>query len=292
MEILYYVLIFLISVSGSIGLYYLLKKCESKKSLIIKIIAVSLAFIMATRYLYSDVAIGEVLKLANSPFGDNKFLTVVGSLLVWFTYALVFIIALYPFFKFKNIQNMLKFFGAPLLILDFIFFKTYGISIAGVEAFEGFNLSVLLLAVELIIANSFVGALFIRKDYFKVTKKELITFGISIVPLLLAIFPAYTIQAFFGYSTNVTIKLSSLTYEHRLLLYFSILIPVFIYYALKNKEEEVKRFSLIYLSLAFLWSFLLRYDLKDVLVLINSGYDEKAIIKILEEDESKIEEQN
>lgn len=263
MEILYYVLIFLISVLGSIGFYYLLKKCESKKSLIIKCISVLLAFIMAFRYMSGDVAIGEVLNLMNSPFGDNKFLTIIGSLLVWFTYALVLLIALYPFFKFKNIENILKFFGAPLLILDFIFFRVYGISVVGTEAFNGFDLRILLLAIELIIANSFIGALFIRKDYFKVTKKELITFGVSIVPILLAIFPAYTISAFFGYVTNVTIKFSSFTYEHRLLLYSSILIPVVIYYALKNKNEEIRRFSLIYLSLAFLWSFLLRYELKD-----------------------------
>lgn len=263
MEILYYVLIFLISVIGSISLYFLLKKFESSKVVIIRCISLILVFLMLFRYMYDDVAIGEVLKLERSPFGEDKFSTIVGSLLVWFTYATVFIIAMFPFFKINNLKNLIKFFGVPVLLLDYIFFKTYGISVCGISAFDGFDLRILLLAIELIVANSYVGALFIRKDYFKVTKKELITFGLSLIPVIIAIFPAYTIQAFFGYVTDLTFKLSSLTYEHRLLLYSSILIPMIIYYALKNKDEETKRFSLIYLSLSLLWSFLLRYKFRD-----------------------------
>ena len=260
---IYYVLIFLISILGSVGLYFLLKKYENKKTLILKCLSVFIGLVMLTRYMYADVAIGDVLSLNNSPFGDNKFSTVIGSLLVWFTYATIFMISLYPFFKIKNIKNVIKFFGVPILVLDFILFKIYGISVSGSTAFEGFDLRILLLAIELIIANSYIGAVFVRKDYFKVTKEEMVNLGLSIVPILLAIFPAYTIQAFFGYVKDVTFKFSSLTYEHRLLLYSSILIPMVIYYGLKNKDEETKRFSMIYLSLALLWSFLLRYKFKD-----------------------------
>ena len=260
---IYYVSIFLISIVCSIALYALLKKCESKKMLILKCISVILALVMLTRYMYADVAIGDILKLTNSPFGANGFYTVIGCLLVWFTYATIFMIALYPFFKVKNIQNLIKFFGFPVLILDLILFKIYGISISGSAAFEGFDLRLFLLAIELIVSISYIVAVFIRKDYFKITKKELITLGISIIPILLAIFPPYIIQGFFGYVMDVSFKFSSFTYEHRLLLYSSVIIPALIYYALKNKDEETKRFSLIYLSLALLWSFLLRYKFED-----------------------------
>ncbi len=262
---IYYVLIFLMSISSSICLYYLLKK-TNKNEVILKTISLVLVTLMFIRYMLGETAIEKTQALnMYSVFGDNIFFTIVGVILVWFSYASILLIALYPFFKIKTIENILKFVAFPTIILDFIFFYVYGIAVVGTEAFNTFDIRTLLMSIEIIISFSYLSAVLIRKDYFKITKKEIINLLITIIPVLIAIMPAYTIQVFFGYSENANLSFDELTPAHRILLYLSILIPFIIYYALKNKSEEIRRFSMIYLSLATLWTFLSKYSFSDVL---------------------------
>ena len=265
MLVLYYVLIFLMSIGGSVGLYFLLKKCNNKRDLILKIVSVTLFVIAVTRYIYGDSAIDTVRGLnMYSPFGSKVGFTIIGLLLVWFSYASILLITLNSFFKIKNVQNLIKFFAFPVLILDYIFFFVYAKSISGLDAFNGFDFRTLLMSLEIIISISYIGALFVRKDYFKVDKIEIKNMLLSIIPILIAIMPCYMIQGLFGYAKNESLEFKSFSPEHRIMLYLSIIIPVGIYYGLKDKSEEVRRFSLIYLSLAVLWSFMLRFNLEHV----------------------------
>jgi uncharacterized membrane protein YwaF len=71
--------------------------------------------------------------------------------------------------------------------------------------------------------------------------------------------PGYMIQALIGYANNSNLKFKAFSQEHRIMLYLSIIIPIIIYYCLKNKSEEVRRFSMVYLSLAVLWTFMSKY---------------------------------
>ena len=54
-------------------------------------------------------------------------------------------------------------------------------------------------------------------------------------------YPSYGFQAFLGFIKDPTIKFSGFTYEHRLVLYASIVIPVIIYFVLRDKDEKTKR---------------------------------------------------
>ncbi len=262
--LIYYILIFLMSILGSIGLYFLLNKFTNKKEVILKIISVVVCLIMAIRYMLANPAIGQVQGLNMfSPFGDAILKTFIGQILVWFTYASIFLIGLNSFFKIKNLNNLVKFLAFPTLILDALLFNIYAVSIVGTNAFTNFDFRMILISIEIVVSISYMSAVFIRKDYFKISKEELKNLLLSLVPVLLAIMPAYSIQSLIGYTSNANLKFESFTPEHRIMLYLSIIVPVSVYLALKNKSEDVRRFSLIYLSLGTLWTFMYRFLFAD-----------------------------
>lgn len=263
--LLYYVLIPLMSILLGISLFFILKKFENKKSLILKIISVVLFFIIFVRYIMAEPNIVRVRGLnMYSPFGLDVMSTIIGLLLTWFTYAVVFMTVLYPFFKVKNIKNFLKFFGLPVLILDIVFFKIYAVAISN-NALNEFDLRTMLCAIEIAISLAYMGALFLRKDYFKITKKEIKNLCLTLVPILVAIMPAYTLQGLIGFKFTLYYFPLDFSPTHRLLLYGSVVIPVAIYFGLKDKSGEIKRFSMIYLSLATMWTFLVKWDYKEII---------------------------
>ena len=266
MEILYYVLIFLAVVIGAGALYYCFKKFENKRSLILKTLSLGLAAVIFVRYMLEESAISHVRGLnMYSPFGDNMLITALTLIIGWFSYAGILMLVLYPFFKINNIKNVIKFLAIPTFILDFIFFKQYAISISGIHAFDGFDLRVLLLALEVAISLSYTIAVFVRKDYFQISKQEIKTLLITIAPILLAIIPAHMIQSLMGFAKNTVLIFEDLTFEHRLMMYGSIVVPVILYFVFKDKDYETRRFSMVYLSVATMWTFMYRFNFIDLM---------------------------
>ena len=118
MLVLYYVLIFLLSAAGIFGLKFILKKYDDKKDKILKIVSLSLFVTMFVRYMLGDDAISTTQGLnVFSPFGSNLIFTLLGLLLVWFSYSSMFLVTLYSFSKLNNIKNVIKFFVLPLNVI-------------------------------------------------------------------------------------------------------------------------------------------------------------------------------
>ncbi len=223
----------------------------------------------------------------SSPFGDKIWMTTVGTLLVWFTYASTLLIVLYPFFKqIKNIKNLIKFFAVPVYILDIGFLLIYGISISGVYAFEmdkwhylSTNKDVYIIAFKWLfltlqlgvgigyLFNQFIldGKNKLNKEYFKISKDELKVMAITIIPVLLAILPGFVVQVFFGEPGNTEIKFKGLTQAHRIVLYGAFVTPTIIFHCFKDKSKDIKKFAMIYLSLSVLWTFMSHYNFEDLL---------------------------
>ena len=265
MLVLSYVLVFLLSIAGIFGLKFLLKKFEIKKDLILKVVSVSLFVLMFIRYMMGDVAIAETRGLnMYSPFGDNIFNTMIGLILIWVTYGSILLITLYSFFKIDTVKNVLKFVAVPNMLLNGIFFYVYGVSIIGTNAFVEFDFRLVLLIIEIVISMSYLGALFFRKDYFKISKIEVKNLLLSIVPILIAVLPAYFLQGFVGFKSFNGLDFDGFTPEHRIMLYASFVIPILICLALRNKSYEIRRFSMIYLSLATMWTYLNNYGFSNV----------------------------
>lgn len=262
---LYYVLIPLMSILLGVGLFFALKKFLNKKELVLKIISLIVFGVMLVRYLIGEPNIATVRGLnMYSPFGEDMFSTIIGLLLPWFTYAVVMIVTLNSFFKINNLKNILKFFGLPVLLLDIIFFKTYCISISD-NAFNGTDVRTLLCSIEIVVSIAYIGALYIGKDYFKICKKEIKILLITIIPMLFAIMPSYTLQGLVGFRFTENISSKGFTPGHRALLYGSVIIPILIFMSLRDKSDEIKRFSMIYLSLSTLWTFMIRFGFSELL---------------------------
>ena len=234
-----------------------------KKKVLLGITRKSLAGVLTivafVRYLWEREAIHDIRGLnMYSPFGDDTAQTILAILLVWFSFAALLCIVMDQMFEFKTLRNIVRFFSIPVLALDLIFFETYAIAISGTEVFSGVDVRAVLLATEIAIGLGLAASkLLVERDPLP-TKRELGSFFATLPFAILAFMPTYTLQALFGY-INSSIKVDELSFEHRLLLYFGIVLPFCIYHALKNKSYEVKRFAMIYMSLAWMWTYLSEY---------------------------------
>ena len=52
------------------------------------------------------------------PFGDEMHLTFLAVILIWFTWAALFTILMNEFYKFVTLNNIVKFFSVPVLLLE------------------------------------------------------------------------------------------------------------------------------------------------------------------------------
>ncbi len=225
-------------------------------------LAVSAAILLV--YLWGEPAIGDVRGLnMYSPFGDNIAQTVLSVLLVWFSYAAIYCAILGAFFPYRTLHNITRFFTPIVLILDLIFFRTYAIALMGTAMLDKFDARVPLLILSL----AFTLASVLRDwmaDHTLPRIKELLTLLYALPFALLAIMPAYVPQALLGFM-DPTLEFEGFTPEHRMVLYFSIIIPFLVFHAFKNKPEDVRRFAMIYMSLGALIVFLGDWELADFL---------------------------
>ena len=224
-----------------------------------KIVIAVLSVVTLCRYLIGREAIFTLQGLnMYSPFGENIFQSIVAVLLVWFTFTSLLCIILGQFYDFKTLKNINKFFSAPVLILDLVLFKTYAIAISGVGVFQGFDIRAFLLAIEIGLALGLVGENILNDNELLPKKKDVLRM-LSVLPFaILALMPTYALQALIGHLDN-RVLVDDLTYEHRIVLYIGILLPVAIFHALKGKSHEVKRFAMIYMSLAWMWTYISGY---------------------------------
>ena len=134
------------------------------------IISLVLVAIFAVRYMLGNEAIRYSFELNNVHI-QNKTLTLIGLLLVWFNMMVNLCIAFYPFFNFKTQTNLIKVFCLPVTVISFVFISVYTKAICGIDSYTIFDVRSVLLTLELSISLAY--SLFITKENF--TKIEKIT---------------------------------------------------------------------------------------------------------------------
>ena len=254
-----YILIALVLAFALGGGAYLAKKKEFALRTARRIAAAALILAATFRYLLEREAIFEVRGLNMfSPFGDNIPQTVLAVFLVWFSFAALATIAMDQIFDFRTLHRIATFFGAPMLAVDILFFGTYATAISGESAFAGFDVRAFVLAIEIGLGLGLVAAKLLDEKTPLPTKKEIGTMFAVLPFAILAFMPGYVPQAFIGY-LDASVNVNDLTLEHRIILYIGLLLPFTIFHVLKNKSYEVKRFAMIYMSYAWLWTYLSSY---------------------------------
>lgn len=231
-----------------------------------KIVSGVLAVVFVFRFMLGQDALKNIFALNNSPIESNA-LTAISLILNWAFYSVVLLVILYPFFKNSQFASIIKYYGTivTLLCAGFIYYLSTGI--VGVNAYSGFQIRTLLMGVEIGITLAYCFVVFMENDKFKIKKSDLWG-GVYIAGMLLATMPPYMLEALFG-NFRIWFDLKELAPAHRVILYLSILIPIALYLLLKNKNKEMVRGILLYISLGTLLSFSVSYKFENFLHVTN-----------------------
>ena len=253
-----------------IGVCMLLKHFKKNLSYVMRPCAAVLFVVAFLRYLYLEPAVYYVkgLESAESPFnvgGANPAMTAFGILLLWFSYAAMLTTVMSAFFNYKTLRRIVNLFSLPVYVILLIFFNVYGVANLGTEAYALTSTRFWILAAEIGLGLAIIAGNWLSESRFEIPKKgrEIGSFFFGLIFSVLAIMPCYVPQALFE-GIDPTIKLLDFTPEHRLMLYGAIALPVIIYMVLRDKPVQVNKMILTYMSLAFLWVYIGRWNFEEL----------------------------
>ena len=216
-------------------------------------------FYLVSYYLIRPVMSG-VMELGGdaSPFGEQKVLCAVILIFTWLSAALVLLAAMHRFTAFAVVENILKWVGTPVALVNCIMLKWNLQGIVG-ESTNAF-------AYVQSIAYALYCALFLclcvsswmenRKISWNL-KRFMISLGWFAAAVAVS-FQSYTFIALFGPAKEY-IKIYNLTPFHRIVLYGGLAFLVAVFVLLRKMERKVIHHALIFLSLSTLMIFLSDY---------------------------------
>ena len=252
---------------------YILRRMNISLKIPRLVIAALMITLSAIFYLYEEEAINVVQGIdgATSPFDafydefeqefQNKLYTTIGVLLVWFTYAALFTTAMSEFLEYKVLRNFSRYFALPILILDLALYKTLAISVVGPTAFGVFDIRMALMPAAIGLAIGIILARIVTElqegQLMAPTKSELGKLGYTIPAILLLMMPSTVPWSLVGKDLiGDAVDVLNLGFAHRVVLYFSIIVPFILFHVLKNKPQREKDHAMIFISLAFLWVYM------------------------------------
>ncbi|MDD3938956.1 MAG: YwaF family protein, partial [Bacilli bacterium] len=241
-----------VALAGSLATFFFARRKDF--SLGKKIFSSALIVVFIARYISYDDQILNIVSLASGPFTPAiNFFAYFG---IWLELTLVVLLMLYPFFKVRILTNLIKFVLTPgfVLYLGFSYYSVYLQLIGNTGNLFSLSFQSAMFAVE-IAAVAYGLFLVWRDDYsIKLSKKDIVSLLIAIIPVLLASLPIYGPQFVIG-NVNARYEVIDISFAHRLFIYGSIIIPFILYFSLKKKDEEFIRFAMVYLSVATMITF-------------------------------------
>ena len=239
------------------ALYVINKKC-GKNALAGKITAgVLLCVFFARYYSYIEYPIDNVIGLSQGP--DGAVATAFSLLSIWFTAAALCILLLKPYFESVNTLGILtKYFCLPAYIFATAMAYFNIRLLMGPDYTQTMHFSAIMYAVELGLGLAISASEWMKYPKFDKPQKRWYTQVIALLAMIICAMPSYSLQIFFGLGPASWV-VDDLTVTHRLFLYAALIIPVIIYFALREKDYDVRRFAMTYMSIALLITFCTRY---------------------------------
>lgn len=251
--VVYYSIATVVAVVSGLCYFFWGKKSEKNQNIFFKTLSCVLAVIFVFRYMSGDDIIESTLRLDFAEI-ESRGLTFMSVVVNWFAMGVELLLMLFPFFDKNYTKDIIRIFAFPFSIVALAFMPFAMQGIVGMNGYLSIHFRAILMAVEFAIAAIYSFVVFLDFGKFKIDKKSGLKL-LYIVPLmLLAVMPCYTIKAIFGYA-NLAVKIKSLNFYHRLIIYFSFVIPVALYFLLRKKDKEYKRLCLLYISIGTLISF-------------------------------------
>jgi ABC-2 type transport system ATP-binding protein len=236
------------------------KNSKAKELLTKKILPIGLALIYLVRLFCYQSKITDLVGLASTPL-SSKTLTVFCLFFIWFYSTVILLVILRGFYDFKSLRNLTKWIGVPVTFVSIVLLAPTILLFQG-----GYQTSVLSILYPFELGVTFALAFnFLWEDKKeRISKKEIGKMLGVFAVMLIASLPSYFFQFMFGYVRGAFL-IKKLTFTHRLFLYGAILVPVGLYFWLRNKPREVIHFSMIYLSVATLVVFLVNHNYTELL---------------------------
>lgn len=221
------------------------------------ILPISLLIVFTIRILCYQETISNYIGLNSSPF--NKVITIFSLLAIWLEYIAVICVLLNKTYKINILCFINKYICPIIFIFNLILINKTTFLLQG-------NNSIILklfLIFETIIGfiMSLYNIVSVKNKFnYQQVIKYLLLFLLMMIPSM----PCYFVQFVFGYGKG-TLIIKDITFEHRLFVYVGIIVPCVLYFVLRNKSEELKKFVILYISLATLIGFMVNYDYTNIL---------------------------
>lgn len=247
----------------AVGAVFLTRYLEKKKSggrfAKSKIFFVVLCGLFIVSYFLrlftTDFFAGVSLVKGSDIFSNSQivFLTILRFL----TQGLV-VYYMLAFFRVKSLKTTLATFGLLVTLLNIIFFKW------NLLAFEGANFSfssyrAIEFAIECSLALSISAIMLyekIKEKDWKKTAKELMFGVLAVLSIALIMMHPYTLQNLFSVGDY---EAEGFTFTHRICMYLILCAGLILHFCFRNKDQKLKHFVCLSLSIAGISSFFIIY---------------------------------
>lgn len=263
MNFFYYGLCFLVAAIVAAATLLVGRKYPKKLNIFLKGLSLAVALAFFFRFMLGDEAIRDVHFWTPTEALDTKGKVVLTLIEVWLSFAAVMLVSLSAFFDLKTMPSLVAFFALPTFLLDALFLSNYANAIVGVKALSKFDIRTLFLTIETGLGLGYsVSHTILNRKKVLLKGKDWAYFALAIFGMIFANIQPFFPRILFD-ETQIAFKPMDLNYYHRLLIYPAAIIPVILYFLLRDKSEDTKRFVLLYYSLAGLVMFSYSHKFED-----------------------------
>lgn len=228
-----------------------------------KLVAILLACVFVIRfysYSYEEGTVAFIIRLGGFSLGSGW--AFFSGISIYLEIAGVLLFCCYPFFRsISSLKHLLKWIFTPAFLLYVICYHANVINnVTGIDlsSFHGWWVEIFF-ALEAGLYAFGLAEVWRENPQFSWPKKEVGPSLLLLLGIILAAMPDWALQYFFGYAQTI-MRAENYSVVHRCFIYTSLLFPFGLYFVLRNRSEDVKRFVLIYYILGVAVQFSFYYD--------------------------------
>ena len=225
---------------------------EKVKLIVERIFVYVLIAVFAVRFMcYKDVQYDFPYTFLGGPF--NPFINLVGNLCLWLEITAAIMVFLRPWSHFKTAKFYVKWIAFPILTVSAIALNPM---VQMMQGSNEFTVLTIMLPIEVGGLLAVAAYYFIKDFKVKISKHSYSEVAVFSILINFSTIPCFMPAFFFGYGLSGRYVMDfSLT--HRIFLYLScIIIPLGIYFSLRNAHQDKIHYSLVFISVGTLLSYL------------------------------------
>lgn len=254
-----YHIIGLICIAVFTGLLFLINKKVKKTETAGKVLSILFAAVFVARYYsYLEYPIDNIFALSGG--AEGTVATFFAWFSVWLCATSCCVLIFRPFFKgVDSLRIITKYFCLPAYVLAFALISSDIKFLMGAEFAEKITFPAVMFAVEIGFAIALCLCEWMKDPHFDKPKKRATLRTVAfLAAMLICALPSYSLQVLFG-KGSVFFIVDDLRPEHRAFLYAAFVIPVCIYFLLRNEDYDVRRFAMTYMAVTLMITFCTRY---------------------------------